>query len=131
MKYDYQCQDEKCGFVQELVLASHKDRPEWKKCPQCGGRAVQVILTPPALGTENSDNASFDVAVGRDAAKRWETIHERQVKRDKIRKEAGVTGLTMTAFNEFKPLPADSKLTLVKGIEAKADTPRDAKLVKK
>jgi hypothetical protein len=130
-RYDYQCQDEKCLFVQELILVSYKDRPEWKKCPVCGGRSVQVIITPPAVSRQGSDNAPFDVAIGRDAAARWERIHERQAKRDKVRQESGASGLTMTGFNEFKPLPADKKLTLVRGIEAKADTQRDAKLVKK
>jgi putative FmdB family regulatory protein len=131
MTYEYQCGDEKCGFVQELILQSHNDRPEWKKCPACGGRATQVILTAPSVSRQGSDNAPFDVAVGRDAAARWERIHERQAKRDKVRTETGASGLQLTGFNEYKPLPPDKKLTLVTGIEAKADTPKDAKLVKK
>ena len=131
MTYEYQCQDEKCQFVQELVLASYSDRPEWKKCPSCNGRAVQVILSAPAVSRQGSDTAPFDIAVGRDAAIRWENIHQRQAKRDKIRKESGAEGLTLTGFNEYKPLPADKKLTLVTGIEGGGDTKKDAKLVKK
>lgn len=129
MRYDYQC--EKCDFVQELILQSHTERPAWKKCPSCGGRSTQVILTAPAVSRIGSTDASFDTAIGHDAAKRWEKIHERQAKRDKVRQETGATGLQLTGFNEYKALPAGKKLTLVKGIEGGADTKRDAKLVKK
>ena len=131
MTYDYQCQNDECRFVQELILVSYNDRPEWKKCPACGGRAVQVILSAPAVSRQGSDNAPFDVAIGRDAAARWERIHERQSKRDKVRQESGAAGLTMTGFNEFQPLSADKQLILVKGIKAETDTPKDAKLMKK
>lgn len=130
MTYEYQCQDEKCKFVLELVLPSHNDRPEWKKCPACGGRATQVILTAPAVSRQGSDTAPFDVAIGRDAAARWERIHERQAKRDKIRRESGSEALSLTGFNDYKPLPPETKLTLVTGLKAKPDTKRDAKLVK-
>ena len=131
MRYDYQCQNPDCEFVQELILQSHVDRPEWKKCPECGGRAVQVILTAPAVSRQGSADAPFDVAIGRDAEARWARIRERQAKRDKVRKETGASGLQLTGFNEYSALPADKKLTLVKGIEGGADTKRDAKLVKK
>jgi putative FmdB family regulatory protein len=131
MKYDYQCQDEKCGFVQELILQSHVDRPEWKKCPECGGRSVQVILTAPSVSRQGSSDAPFDVAIGRDAEARWARIHERQAKRDKVRQESGATGLQLTGFDAYKPLSADKKLTLVRGIEGGADNKRDRKLVKK
>jgi len=132
MTFEYQCQNEKCQFVQELILTSHTERPEWKKCPACStGRAVQAVLTAPAVSRQGSDNAPFDVAIGRDATARWERIHDRQAKRDKIRKESGAEGLTLTGFNEYKPLPADKKLTLVKGIEGGGDTKKDSKLVKK
>ena len=106
MTFEYQCTDEKCAFVQELILVSHTDRPEWKKCPACGGRAVQVVLTAPVMSRLGSDNAPFDVAIGRDSAARWKKIRERQAKRDKIRIESGAKGLQLTGFNEFKPLPA-------------------------
>lgn len=131
MTYEYQCEDEKCLFVQELILVSHTQRPASVECPNCGGQAVQVILTAPAVSRQGSDTSPLDVAIGRDAAVRWEAIHERQAKRDKIRKDSGATGLQMTGFNDYKPLPADKQLTLVKGVEAKPDTARDAKLVKK
>jgi|SRR5271167_3250603 len=129
MKYDYQC--EKCGFVQELILQSHTQRPEWKKCPDCGGRAVQAILVAPAVSRQGSDSAPFDVAIGRDAEARWTRIRERQAKRDKVRQETGASGLQLTGFDTYKALPDDKKLTLVKGIEGGADNKRDAKLVKK
>ena len=131
MTYEYQCQSKDCELVQELILQSHTQRPEWKKCPACGGRAIQVILTAPAVSKIGSADASFDTAIGADAAKRWERIHDRQAKRDKVRKDSGATGLQLTGFDDYKPLPADKKLTLVKGIEGGADTKRDAKLVKK
>lgn len=119
-KYDYRCVNAGCEVVQEVVQSVHDPLPVWKKCPACGGRAEHVILPTgvPSLSTENMETQAFDVAVGRDAAKRWESIHERQAKRDKIRQTTGRDNLTMTGFDEFKPLPADSQLTLVKGIQS-------------
>jgi hypothetical protein len=57
-------------------------------------------------------NQSFDVTVGKDAEKRWKTIHERQSSRNKLRKdfygeEKGVVRAlraTGTGKTDYEPL---------------------------
>jgi putative FmdB family regulatory protein len=118
-KYDYKCVDVNCGVVQELVQSVHDPLPIYKKCPACGERAEHVILPhgAPAISQANFEKQTFDAAIGRDSEKRWENIRERKAKRDKVRQASGQDNLTMTGFNEFKPLPANKKLTLVKGLK--------------
>jgi putative FmdB family regulatory protein len=115
-KYDFKCNNEDCGVVQEVIQSVHDPLPEWKKCPACGCRASHVFSVV-SISQANLEKQSFDALIGRDAEKRWENIRERQVKRDKVRQATGQENLTMTGFNEFKPLPADKKLTLVKGLK--------------
>lgn len=124
MTYEYQCTDEKCNVVRELILASHNDRPESIPCHACGGVAAQVILTPPAVSRQGSADESFDSAIGRDANRRWENIRERQAKRDKLRQESGSEALTMTGFDQFKPLPG-AKLDFV-STEPEWESPKKA-----
>jgi putative FmdB family regulatory protein len=112
--YDYHCQS--CGVYHELVcsISQRKDEIE---CPRCRGVAEQVILTAPAVATSSMSNVTQDVAIGRDAEKRWERIHAKKEKRDKIRKESGNVNLTAVGVNEYKP--SDKKLRFVetKGTE--------------
>jgi hypothetical protein len=88
-----------------------EERPKWKKCPKCGGRAVQQVISAPSVARSGMSEVPFDVAVGRDAEARWASIHERQAKRDKVRKESGKRALTQTGRNEYEG--TDKKLTPV------------------
>lgn len=107
--YEYLC--EKCNVVIEHVQPMSQERPTWKKCPKCGGRAYQEIITPPAVATSGMDTVSVDVAIGRDAAARWKVIHERQEVRNKARKESGKTALTQTGKDTY--VGTDKKLRFV------------------
>jgi hypothetical protein len=105
-RYDFQC--EKCDIVKELVQSVHKKLPKSIPCPGCSG--PMEFKTPlVALGVSTMDTAPVDVVVGRDAEAKWERIHERQAKRDKIRQESGVVGLTATGTNEYEPLSVRKK----------------------
>jgi putative FmdB family regulatory protein len=87
--YEYQC--ESCGLQFEKRKAMSKSAdPE--DCPACGTEARKLVtaanfsfkhpsnqtrgVAPPSTGT--SDDWNFDKTIGRDAAKRWEKIEERQ-----------------------------------------------------
>jgi hypothetical protein len=110
--YDFQCTSPKCGVVQELIQSVHKDLPDCLPCPCCGEDSVFVFLKAPGLMTGNMSSASFDVLVGQDADKRWKTIHERQAKRNKIRRETGKMHLESAGDNEYKAHDRDLKAVI-------------------
>jgi putative FmdB family regulatory protein len=118
--YDYQCQ--KCSAYHE-VICSMGQRKDEIECPRCKGTAEQVILSAPGLMTGGMTNVSQDVAIGRDAEKRWDRIHESKAGRDKIRRESGKANVTAVADGsggiEFKP--SDKKLRFVATPEPKDD----------
>jgi putative FmdB family regulatory protein len=114
--YDYQCQA--CSAVHEHICPISK-RPDTIKCPRCGGEAEQILLTAPAVATSGMSNMTQDVAIGRDAEKRWVRILDKKEKRDKIRKESGMPGLTAVGKDEYKP--HDRKLDFVKTPEPTDD----------
>ena len=90
--YDYQCQ--KCGAYHEVIctMSARKDEIE---CPRCKGTAEQVILSAPAVATSGMSQMTQDVAIGRDADKRWAGIHERRAYRDKVRAKLGSKNLSV------------------------------------
>ena len=108
--HDYQCGD--CGAVQELIQSIHTPLPEALPCPRCGNDSFYVFLVAPGIMTSNFSDShkSLDIAIGKDAADRWNRINERQAQRDKIRKESGKAGLTATGRDTYeahdKPLIA-------------------------
>lgn len=65
-------------------------------------------------------NVTQDVAIGRDAEKRWDRIHEKKAKRDKVRRESGKTSLEYVGGDQqFKG--TDKKLQFVATPEPKND----------
>ena len=61
----------------------------------------------PGVATSGMSTVTQDVAIGRHAEKRWESIYERKAMRDKARKESGVQNITATGSgNEivFRPV---------------------------
>jgi putative FmdB family regulatory protein len=110
--YDYQCQE--CGTYHEIIcsISSREDEVE---CPRCHGVAEQVILSAPGVMTGNMSNQTQDVAIGRDADRRWNGIHDRKAMRDKARKESGVQTITATgAGNEIVFRPVKKELNFVR-----------------
>src|SRR5271157_1193985 len=99
MIYEFRCIT--CLLILEH-LCPMGEQPSYKKCPKCGKRCEQVIHAL-AVMTGNTSQPSLDVVIGRDAEKRWKTIHERQDVRDKVRKESGKSGLTKISKDEYKP----------------------------
>jgi hypothetical protein len=55
------------------------------------------------------DNAPVDNLIGADADRRWADINRRQEIRDRVRAQAGETGLSMTGRNEFTPVTVQQK----------------------
>ena len=90
--YDYQCQS--CGAYHEVIctMSARKDTIE---CPRCKGVAEQVILSAPAVATSGMSHMTQDVAIGKDADKRWAGILERRAYRDKVREKLGSKNLTV------------------------------------
>ena len=130
--YEYKC--DSCGLVQELIQPWSQEHPKWKKCINCGSRANEAFIHGPAM--IHSDKAAanevpFDVAVGRDAEARWADIKHRQKLRDKVRRESGAQGLTMTGRNEFQPIK-DGKLEIVEVANGgKDEAPTGVPLIKR
>jgi putative FmdB family regulatory protein len=98
--YDYQCQ--RCGAVREHIQSIHQDLPDMLPCLRCGGEAEQVILVAPAISTSGMSNMTQDMAIGKDAEKRWERIGEKKAQRDKVRRESGKCSLKYED-GQFKP----------------------------
>jgi len=112
--YDYQCQS--CSVVHEHIQSIHKDLPETLKCPRCGKDSEHVILVAPGVATSGMQHMTQDVAIGKDADKRWTGIHEKKAARDKIRRESGKAGLE---FKDGAFKAHDRKLDFVKTPEPK------------
>lgn len=104
--YEFQCN---CGVVTEHICPMSQ-RPDSVPCSRCGGKTVQKVSAVGIL-TSGMSHAPIDVVIGRDAAKRWDRIHERQEARDKVRSESGKTALTATGRNEYEA--TDKKLQFV------------------
>ena len=120
--YDYRCNDEKCGVVQEFFQSIHKPLPESMPCPKCGGDSFHVFLVAPGVLTANMTHQSIDVAIGRDAEARWGQIHERRAMRDSVRKKTGKTGITAVGEDGVVTYkPNDKTLTSVETPEPKAE----------
>jgi hypothetical protein len=117
MKYRYQCTSDKCEALNERVQSIHDEIPTSVTCSFCGDIASKVIEAP-AVMTGNMSNKPFDVAVGRDAAARWDNIHARQEQRDKVRRDANQVGLTATSYNTFKPISDDQRKRRASGMRA-------------
>jgi putative FmdB family regulatory protein len=110
--YDYQCQE--CATYHEVVC-SISNREDEIECPRCHGVAEQVILSAPGVMTGSMGHQTQDVAIGRDAEKRWDGIHERKAMRDKVRKESGVDAITATGSgNEIVFRPVRKELNFVR-----------------
>lgn len=103
---EYKCNE--CNLVAEEIILGIEE-PQAIECKRCGAEAAKLDMpTSVALMRSSMDNSPIDNAIGKDAEKRWEAIHERQETRDKIRKETGSVGLTRISKDEYKPISEEN-----------------------
>lgn len=135
---EYKCP--KCELKVEKILPISVTPWPTMPCPRVGCDGTAEFLTIPTsfnLGTENFSEKKVDVAIGKDANRRWEDLHNRQSLRDKVRQQSGQAGLSMVGRNEFVPLPETEKVArteaaeavTVEGFKHQPDTARDKKLL--
>lgn len=105
--FEYKCIS--CGLLDELYVPPGRPIPEKKTCPRCHQEAPKKEVSTFALQRSSMDNPPLDNLIGKDAETRWADIHHRQEIRDKVRKETGVAGLSMTGRNTFEPLKVEQK----------------------
>jgi len=103
MIYKFKC--ESCSLQIEIVETASTMKFDDRECPRCSGASKHVFEGAPAVATSGMSNSPLDVAVGKDAEKRWSDIYRKQEVRDKIRKETGEKALRINSKNEFAPLP--------------------------
>lgn len=88
------------------------------ECPRCAGVAEQVLLSAPGVLTGGMSNMTQDVAIGKDADRRWTGIHERRAYRDKVRRDLGQQNLTVNADSTgFKASGKKLQFVSTKGTE--------------
>lgn len=100
MRYEYRCDDEKCGVVEELIQSIKLPLPEFIHCPRCGHEAFHVFAGAPYVVTSSMTHKTIDVAIGKDAEVRWDRLRDRQAERDKVRRESGKSGLSVSVNPE-------------------------------
>lgn len=99
-KYIFECQDCNIKFERNLKIGDHTTH----ECPKCKGDAPQVIDgfafgfadgkgDPANSGVHKHDYPTADQAVGKDAEKRWATVHAREQVKAEARKQGGTEAL--------------------------------------
>ena len=105
--YEFTCQS--CGLRFEKLFRRISDVKE-HPCTACQGTGKREVsaaafafkhpasqtrgMAPPNTGT--SDDWNFDKAIGRDAAQRWEKIHENNAVKDQIIRDEAKQGRGIT-----------------------------------
>jgi hypothetical protein len=118
LKYKFLCTDyDGCGAVNERIQSIHDKLPDSIDCQFCG-KVADLIVEAPAVLTGNMTNQSFDVAIGRDSAARWDVIRSRQEKRDTVRRNANQVGLAAASYDEFKPITDSQRKVRSRGMKA-------------
>ena len=117
MTYEYQCVNESCLVVIELIQVSSANRTETIPCPHCGGTA-EFKISAPAISRVGMTNQPFDVAIGRDSESRWAVIRERQTTRDKVRQQSNQVGLAAVDFHTFKPISDEGRKKRTAAVKA-------------
>jgi len=99
---EYKCP---CGVITERLIPLSKAIELSVLCPKCGDTAIFLpIPTGISLARSSFSEAPIDVMVGKDAERRWNSIHAGQESRDKIRKSTGSVGLTMAGDGSYTPV---------------------------
>jgi hypothetical protein len=131
---EYKCS---CGVLTEKIIMGSNDIPEVIACSKCGLDA-QFMSMPSsvALGRSTFSEAPLDVVIGKDADRKWDSIHTQQEVRDKVRKETGSVGLTRTK-DGYAPISEETKQKRTElndvltqtGHKPKFDTSSDQKIL--
>jgi hypothetical protein len=111
VKYNFKCQNSDCGVVEEVIMPINSAKFDDRCCPRSKGTSKYLLTGAPAVMRSGATpaKAPIDVIVGKDAEQRWNYYHERQEKKDKIRRESGEMGLSLVGTNEFRPLTSEEK----------------------
>jgi len=116
---EYKCE---CGVLTEKVILGSKEVPMSISCSKCGGVAVFMPMpSSVSLGRSTFSEAPLDIMIGKDANRKWESIHAQQEVRDKVRKETGSVGLTMTKEG-YAPISEETKAKRTEATEVLAKT---------
>lgn len=99
----YRCWTSEGGCGAEIDKRLPKGKtPDTITCPSCG-KLAKLGVRPGSFsivhGKSMTKGASLDVAIGRSAEQRWNTIHQRKEARDKLRQETGTQALSITEQN--------------------------------
>lgn len=106
--FEYRCGA--CGLTEERLIMGSRPAPPTDTCTRCGKVSQKMAFpTRVALARSGMDNAPVDNLIGADADRRWADINRRQEIRDRVRAQAGETGLSMTGRNEFTPVTVQQK----------------------
>lgn len=107
---EYKCPS--CGLMMEKIIPTNDTPPPYSTCSRCGAESeYRPIPSSIGIATSNFSHQKMDVAIGRDAERRWADINERQQIRDSVRQKSGQVGLSMVGRNEFVPLSSDQMET--------------------
>ena len=114
-KYVFECYYCQLRFERALKMGDHLDHP----CPECEEAAPRIIegfafqfasggKDPANSGVHDHDYPTADKIVGRDADERKEFVHNRDLAKNDLRKQAGTNALSrLTGSNgeiEYRPL---------------------------
>jgi len=101
--YTFKC--EKCStrFERSLKL---EQADKGALCPSCGNKTANK-LPPSGVGFKMAESKKIpkdiDLAVGKDAEKKWEEYDEKKRIKDKIRKETGSERLSVDFDGNYQP----------------------------
>lgn len=133
---EYVCPN--CDLHFEKLIPTQETPASLMECPRCGHMAqFQEIPSSVGISTTNFSERTIDVAIGADAERRWEDIHQRQAQRDRVRQESQQVGISMTGRSEFTPLtPEDHQrrgealdILAQQGHKLKTDNDTDKRLL--
>lgn len=133
---EYKCPS--CGVLSERIVPTSQTPDATIPCPKCGeASAFRPIPSSIGLLTDSFQEQKIDVAIGKDADRRWQDVEARQQIRDKVRRDSGRQGVSMVGRNEFVPITEADKVARseaadvvsVEGFKHQPDTTTDQKLV--
>jgi hypothetical protein len=109
MVYEYQCTAEDCGAITERVQRLNDPRPEEIDCKYCEDGVARFKISAPAVLTGSMTNQALDVAIGRDANARWQSINDRKNERDKVRVKTQQNGIVASNYDNYQPISNEQR----------------------